>query len=116
MKFSGIKKFGAVIACIIAVLSLLHCITYSIDKTLIGKDSDPWLCKKTVSLKDGGTKVYYGLGYQIIKWNKISTKIVSGEYIHGVEHGFEIHRYPYFVDWAKGPTVALKFIQQKSNE
>lgn len=113
MKFSEIKKFAAVIACIVVILPLLHCITYSIDKTLIGKDSDPWFCKKTVGLKDGGTKVYYGLGYQIIKWNKIKIKTVNGEYIHGVEHGFEIHRYPHFVDFEKGPTVDLKFIQDK---
>lgn len=113
---SGIKKPAAIIACVIVLITLIHFITYTIDKSLIVRDSDPWFCIETMALKDGGTKMYYGLGYQIIKWNYLSEKNVDGKEIYGVEHGFEIHRFPSFVDWKEGPTVDLKFIEYNTAE
>ena len=46
-------------------------IFYSVDKKQIGSNENPIFAVKVFTLKDGGTKEYYGLGYKIIKYNKM---------------------------------------------
>lgn len=45
-------------------------------------DKGPFFAIKTRTYKDGGTKVYYGLGYKVIKYNQIDGRrdMVVGDY------------------------------------
>lgn len=94
---------------LICLILIIHFTTYGIDARLIALDKAPKFCVITGRLKDGGTTLYYGVGYQIIKWNMLSSKNVEGKIIHGIEHGYEIHRFPFYRDWTEGPTIQLEF-------
>jgi len=102
------KKFSLTIIIIILIL-VIHNITYTFDKFLISRDNNPRFCIITGKLKDGGTTFYYGFGYQIIKWNWLQDKQIDGKDVLGVEHGFEIHRFPFYIIWLNGPTIDLDF-------
>ncbi len=109
MNFCFRNRLTAFIVRFVLVISIIHIITYTLDNAMIQKDNEPKFCINTGVLFDGGTKFYYGLGYQIIKWNSMSRQEHYGKYIYGVNHGFEIHRFPFYVDWKKGPTIQLEF-------
>ena len=66
----------------IIVLTTLGIILYSIDKARIDNGMDPLYCIASEGIcMDGGSREYYGLGYKVIKFNKINgyneTKIGS---------------------------------------
>ena len=66
----------------IIVLTTLGIILYSIDKARIDNGMEPLYCIASEgTYLDGGSKEYYGLGYKVIKFNKINgyneTKIGS---------------------------------------
>ena len=65
------KKIISVILSVIAAVCILGGIFYSVDKKQIGSNENPIFAVKVFTLKDGGTKEYYGLGYKIIKYNKM---------------------------------------------
>lgn len=47
-------------------------IIIGVDVICIAKyNTGPFFAIKTTTYKDGGTKVYYGLGYKVIKYNQI---------------------------------------------
>lgn len=77
--------------------------TYSIDYSLVKKDKKPIFVVKIATYKDGGTKEYYGFGYQVIGWNRIN--------IDGIEFGYEIFRFPNFRNVNDGPVKELKLIK-----
>ena len=108
------KGFILTLITVVLLVIAIHISTYAIDKRLIALDKSPKFCLKTGGLKDGGTTFYYGVGYQIIKWNMISSKTINNKVIHGMEHGYEIHRFPSFVDWEKGPNIELEFRHSNS--
>lgn len=54
------------------VVALIAMIIIGIDVICVAKyDAGPFFAIKTATYKDGGTKVYYGLGYKVIKYNQI---------------------------------------------
>lgn len=66
----------------VIVLTTLGIILYSIDKARIDNGMEPLYCVASESIyMDGGSREYYGLGYKVIKFNKINgyneTKIGS---------------------------------------
>ncbi len=65
------KKIISVILSVIVAICILGGIFYSVDKKQIGSNENPIFAVKVFTLKDGGTKEYYGLGYKIIKYNKM---------------------------------------------
>lgn len=65
------KKIISVILSVISAICILGGIFYSVDKKQIGSNENPIFAVKVFTLKDGGTKEYYGLGYKIIKYNKM---------------------------------------------
>lgn len=57
---------------VIFVLALIAMTIISIDVISITKfNKGPFFAIKTETYKDGGSKVYYGLGYKVIKYNQI---------------------------------------------
>lgn len=65
------KKIISVILSVIAAVCILGGIFYSVDKKRISSNEEPIFAVRVFTLKDGGTKEYYGLGYKIIKYNKM---------------------------------------------
>ena len=62
-----IRKISTIIMIIIIVLGLL----IATDIILVSnKNIGPFLAINTKTYDDGGTKVYYGLGYKVIKYNQ----------------------------------------------
>lgn len=70
-KMKTSQKIISVILSVIAVICILGGIFYSVDKKRIDSNEDPIFAVKVFTLKDGGTKEYYGLGYKIIIYNKM---------------------------------------------
>lgn len=105
------KKRTIFIIVFICFIFILHFVTYEFDKKQISLDKEPIFCINAGELDDGGTKFFYGFGYQIIKWNHMDRKTINGFIVDGISHGFEIHRIPSFVDWTKGPNIDLEFIK-----
>lgn len=64
------KKIISVILSVIFAICILGGIFYSVDKKRIGSNEEPIFAVRVFTLKDGGTKEYYGLGYKII-YNKM---------------------------------------------
>ncbi|MBQ7295128.1 MAG: hypothetical protein IJW86_02920 [Clostridia bacterium] len=69
------KKIAIVVCVIIILLSVSMGIT---DYFRARGDERPGFAVKTATLKDGGTKIYYGLGYKVISYNQLPDP-VSGE-------------------------------------
>lgn len=65
------KKIISVILSVIIAICILGGIFYSVDKKRIGSNEEPIFAVRVFTLKDGGTKEYYGLGYKIIIYNKM---------------------------------------------
>ncbi len=66
-KEQKLKKISTIIVVIIFVLGLL----ITTDILLVTKAHiGPFLAIPTTTYKDGGTKVYYGLGYKVIKYHQ----------------------------------------------
>ena len=65
------KKINKIINIIFYVLIVLM-IMVTIDVISVSRyNSGPYFAIKTAHYKDGGTKVYTGLGYKVIKYNQI---------------------------------------------
>lgn len=62
-----IKIFNVLFVIVIIVMILI-----AVDVVCVARyDVGPFFAIKTNTYKDGGTKVYYGLGYKVIKYNQI---------------------------------------------
>lgn len=57
---------------IVFVVIMIAMVLISIDVILVARyQKGPYFAIKTATYKDGGTKVYYGLGYKVIKYNQL---------------------------------------------
>lgn len=90
---------------ILVTLLLLICFTLFgvIDIARFYDEKTPLFIIKEEHINDGGTTVYYGVGYQLIAWKKIDSNTISNIHILvGKEH----HVF-FYHDINKGPTVNL---------
>lgn len=94
------------------ILFLFLISVYLIDFTLVSHDKKTVFVIGTSMAKDGGTRQYYGLGYKVIKWNKLSSKQIDGKEINGVLIGYELSIFPSFQDINDGPKKELEFIAE----
>lgn len=101
------KKYIIALFIFIILAPVLPKVTYSIDSKLISNDIRPIFAIGQGMAKDGGTTEYRGLGYQIIRWNRL----VNG----GVEYGYEIYKAPNYRNLNDGPTTKLTFIKNQQN-
>lgn len=49
----------------------LYALVFSVDLGLALANQAPWFAVEVVTYKDGGTKVYLGLGYKVIRYHVI---------------------------------------------
>lgn len=77
------KRIIVISAIIVLLLIISSCV---IDYKRFESNQKPLFCIKTDHLNDGGTTVYYGLGYQLIEW-KVVKESEEGViiYYHGKE-------------------------------
>lgn len=68
---SKIKKAVIILFVSVFLLFIISFSMYSIDSLRIKKNTNPIFTFYTVYLNDGGSKISYGLFYQIIKWSPI---------------------------------------------
>jgi len=71
------KIINLILGVVLAVLVLVFVDLFCIIKLNVG----PFLAIRTSVLEDGGSKIYYGLGYKVIKYNQTGGK-------HGTKVGF----------------------------
>jgi len=55
--------------CLVGIV--LYLVIFFVDYSLAIQDKTPVFALETVTYKDGGTKVYLGLGYKIIRYHVI---------------------------------------------
>ena len=97
------RKTKLWILIIVISLCCIHSATFAIDSRLISESKQPlFVIIALPFIKDGGSAIYYGLGYQVIRWYK-------EESYKGLI-GYEIHRIPYFKAFDKGPEPNLKYV------
>ncbi|GFP76095.1 hypothetical protein [Clostridium fungisolvens] len=107
------KKIFIFILCFICFLLSIHEITFLIDQSEIKNGNNPVFIFKKEVYKDGGTTIYYGLGYQIISWNTVSSENIDGVEKDGTLKGIETHRFPFYNSVTKGgkPLIKLEFAE-----
>lgn len=66
------KKFIKIFLCILVIIILISIIFFSIDYIRVKNNKQPILCIEKGMIQDGGTKVYIGLGYKIIAFNRLN--------------------------------------------
>ncbi len=54
---------------IISLILIICMTTFVIDYVRVKKGKMPIFCVETVHVADGGTTIYMGLGYKVIKYN-----------------------------------------------
>lgn len=66
------KNKASIIINIIFITLIIIMTLTTIDIICVGKyNKGPFFAIKTATYKDGGTKVYYGFGYKVIKYNQL---------------------------------------------
>lgn len=99
------KKTKIKILIILLILISLHFITYSIDLKRVSDSKKPiFVVISLPFIKDGGTAIYYGIGYQVIKWHK------PGNNSDERSIGLEINRIPFFKCYEDGPDPNIKYV------
>jgi len=82
------NKFIIVIL-IIFIVAFISILTYIIDSQRLENHQTPIFILHTDNLNDGGTTVYYGIGYQLINWKRINPDNVNTVLV-GIEKHFII--------------------------
>lgn len=77
------KKRVIVAVIIITVCFIISLGTYFVDSKRIVNDKIPIFILHTDHLDDGGTTVYYGFGYQLIHWKRLTE--ITNQYLTGIE-------------------------------
>ena len=116
MKSNIIAKKIIIVSLIsVIIFSILICVslvTYNIDKRRVFNDETPKFIISKNGMNDGGTGIYYGLGYQIIKW-----KCMHGNYGENFDDdegyyyvGIECHYLFEMIDPVQGPSIELELV------
>ncbi|SHH81715.1 hypothetical protein [Clostridium intestinale] len=103
------RKYKNIFTCVILIITIGF-VTYNIDSKRISRDKKPIFVVPTLVAKDGGSTVYRGLGYKVIRWNTISIRQVDGNEVQGFMTGYEISTMFNSQDINDGPKKDLKFV------
>lgn len=68
---NNMKKFLKLIVAILVAVAILGAIMFLIDCSLVKSDKEPMFAKNTTTFDDGGSKIYIGVGYKIIDFNRL---------------------------------------------
>ncbi len=98
-----IKKNIRYIIIFLVILIFSFIVVGTIDIIRFKNGNKPIFIVNEQHLNDGGTVVYYGIGYQLIEWKQMDDSVISDI---GYLTGRECHVL-FFKDINKGPTVEL---------
>lgn len=79
---------------IIVVIVVLLISFANIDDSRIQKDKYPLFAMNLVTLKDGGTKYFLGVGYGVLVWKQIAKGSKNGVIVDGYKVGKEYVPFP----------------------
>jgi hypothetical protein len=99
-----VKVTLTIIIMLLLLLYLVHKLTYQYDKNAIQNGNPPVFSIAFIRIKDGGSNIYYGVGYQILRWH---TELETGER----KIAYEIYKYPHYKDWKEGPEPSTLFFE-----
>ena len=107
------KKMKSVIVVFIFVFIIISTFVIFgiIDYNRFLDDKTPiFIVEKTI-MNDGGTTIYYGIGYQMIDW-----KIIDGTEITTIQYkiGKEVNFFRYIDPIYDGPNVELKILKEEN--
>lgn len=112
------KKIILIASIIIFFIIIIHLLTYFFDSYQITKNKKPFFSFPLVYIKDGGTTIYFGFGYQVIYWHFLEIIEKEGIEINGYKTGYEIHNLfnlkyiPFYTnDLKPDKETQLKFIK-----
>lgn len=110
MKISEKKiKWG----CIILLLLILCFVLFgAIDMERFQSGKKPLFIIREDNIEDGGTTVYYGIGYQLISWRKMGE---NSEGIPGDSVGKECHVL-FYRDINDGPSEGVPLVFEPWNQ
>lgn len=103
------RKYKKILAFVILLIAI-GLVTYNIDSKRISSEEKPIFVVPTLVAKDGGSTVYRGLGYKVIRWKMISIRQVDGNEVQGLMTGYEISTMFNSQDINDGPKKDLKFV------
>lgn len=103
------RKYKKIFAIVILLITI-GLVTYNIDSKRISGDKKPIFVVPTLVAKDGGSTVYRGLGYKVIRWKMISIRQVDGNEVQGLMTGYEISTMFNSQNINDGPKKELKFV------
>lgn len=103
------RKYKKIFACVILLITMGF-VTYNIDSKRISQEETPIFVVPTSVAKDGGTTIYIGLGYKVIRWKMISIKQVDGNEVQGFMTGYEISTMLKSQNINDGSKKELKFV------
>lgn len=103
------RKYKKILACVILLIAMGF-VTYNIDSKRISQDEKPIFVVPTSVAKDGGTTIYRGLGYKVIRWKMMSIRQVDGNEVQGLMAGYEISTMFNSQDINDGPKKELRFV------
>ncbi|MEN8123250.1 MAG: hypothetical protein ABFS35_23135 [Bacteroidota bacterium] len=92
----GKKRTISIATAVLLGLIALGYFLSRIDYNLVSDNKPPLFSFSLSSIKDGGTTVYQGLGYQIISWHKLS---LADENKQGYQVGTELIYFPFLRYW-----------------
>lgn len=93
------------------ILIGLHLVTYSVDYKRVSESQSPIFAIRAIpAIKDGGSAIYYAIGYQVIKWHRVE------ESTNKRLIGYEIHRIPFFKSFEDGPDPNIKYADYYSHK
>jgi hypothetical protein len=87
-------------------------IFYTVDASRAAQSKTPIFTFIVWTVKDGGTKVYSGFGYNIRKWHKISSKQIDGKEVRGFLTGYAVTSIYKYADFNDEKDNSLVFIAQ----
>lgn len=86
-----------ILGAVIIVLTVLAAATYAFDCAMIKQGNEPMFAKRVDAVNDGGTQIYCGLGYHIVKWHSFPGNVGFDElsddkYVCGwdIRRGYDI--------------------------
>lgn len=103
------RKYKNILAFVILLIAIGF-VTYNIDSKRISREEKPIFVVPTLVAKDGGSTVYRGLGYKVIRWKMISIRQVDGNEVQGFMTGYEISTMFKSQNTNDGPKKDLKFV------
>ncbi len=101
-----IKRNIRYVVIFLVILIISFIVFGIIDIIRFKNGKEPIFIVNQEHLNDGGTVVYYGIGYQLIEWKQIDDSVISDiVYLTGKEcHVL------FFVDINEGPTIQLDLL------